>query len=162
MWHFSYWVVGRMVWPFLVDCLFLVYWLVQHGADYLDSVFNSCFQLQYVSCKPCMLGNFAYFFLLSADFFQNYFFLNILSGIPWECQMVWIQIRTDVLSVLILVQTVLQRLSADNKSCCLQGKINVNYLSYTTGAWSSILKLLLNAKTENLIMSLRSNDQEWN
>ena len=32
----------------------------------------------------------------------------------------------------------------------------------TTGAWSSILKSLLNPKTENLIMSLRSNDQEWN
>ena len=55
-----------------------------------------------------MLGNFACF-LLSADFFLfsliNFFQKN-LSGIPSECQTVWIQIRSDVLSGLIWVQTV--------------------------------------------------------
>ena len=30
-------------------------------------------------------------FLSSADFFQNQPFLKILSGIPSECQTVWIQ-----------------------------------------------------------------------
>ena len=35
--------------------------------------------------------------LLSADFFQNLLFQKIISGTPSECQMVWIQIRTDVI-----------------------------------------------------------------
>ena len=35
------------------------------------------------------------------------------SGISSECQLVWIQIRPDIMSGLIWVQTVLQRLSAD-------------------------------------------------
>ena len=37
-------------------------------------------------------------FLLSADFFQNQLFRKILSGIPSECQTVWIQFRPDILS----------------------------------------------------------------
>ena len=45
-------------------------------------------------------------FLSSADFFQNQLFRKILSGIPSECQTVWIQIRPDILSDLIWVQTV--------------------------------------------------------
>ena len=45
-------------------------------------------------------------FLSSADFFQNYLFQKILSGTLSECQTVWIQVRTDILSVLIWVQTV--------------------------------------------------------
>ena len=45
-------------------------------------------------------------FLSSADFFQNQLFRKILSGIPSECQIVFIQIRPDVLSGLIWVQTV--------------------------------------------------------
>ena len=46
-------------------------------------------------------------FMLSADFFHDQlFFLKILSGIPSECQTVWIQIRPDILSGLIWVQTV--------------------------------------------------------
>ena len=46
------------------------------------------------------------FFLSSADFFQNRLFRIVLSGIPSECQIVWIQIRPDILSGLIWVQTV--------------------------------------------------------
>ena len=45
-------------------------------------------------------------FLSSADFFQNHLFQNILSGISPECQAVWIQIRPDILSGLICIQTV--------------------------------------------------------
>ena len=51
-----------------------------------------------------MLCNFLYF-LSSADFFQNQLFRKILLGTLSECQMVWTQIRNDVLSVLICVQT---------------------------------------------------------
>ena len=42
--------------------------------------------------------------LTSADFFKKNL-QNILSGTLSECQTVWIQIRTDILSVLIWVQT---------------------------------------------------------
>ena len=52
----------------------------------------------------CLLGNFSRF-LSSADFFKI-IFLNLLSGIPLECQTVWIQIRPYVLLGLIWVQTV--------------------------------------------------------
>ena len=38
--------------------------------------------------------------------FQNPTFKINLSGIPWKCQTVWIQIRPDILSGLICVQTV--------------------------------------------------------
>ena len=38
--------------------------------------------------------------------FQNQLFRKILSGKPWECQTVWIQIRPDILSGQIWVQTV--------------------------------------------------------
>ena len=47
--------------------------------------------------------------------FQNNFTQNIISGTFSECQTVWIQIRTDIQSVLILVQTICKWLSADNK-----------------------------------------------
>ena len=43
---------------------------------------------------------------LSADFFQNHLFRKIISGIQSEYQTVWIQIRPDILSGLIWIQTV--------------------------------------------------------
>ena len=42
----------------------------------------------------------------SADFFQNHLFQKTLSGIPSECQAVWMQIRPHILWGLIWVQTV--------------------------------------------------------
>ena len=42
----------------------------------------------------------------SVDFFQNQLFLKILSGIPSECQTDWNQIRPDILSGLIWIQSV--------------------------------------------------------
>ena len=51
----------------------------------------------------CMLGNFYMLLSSSADFFQiNFCDTGTLS----ECQTIWIQIRTDVESVLIWLQTV--------------------------------------------------------
>ena len=41
--------------------------------------------------------------------FSNQFFGKILSGIPSECQTVWIQIRPDISSGLIWIQTVYKR-----------------------------------------------------
>ena len=51
----------------------------------------------------CMLGNFECMLLSSADFFQNQLFP---SGIPSECQTVWIEIMPYILSGLIWVQTI--------------------------------------------------------
>ena len=58
-----------------------------------------------------MLGNFSCF-LSSVDFFffffffENLLFQKNLSCIPSECQTVWVQIRSDILSGQIWVQTV--------------------------------------------------------
>ena len=52
----------------------------------------------------CMLDNFACFFV-ACDIFFN-FLKKILSEILSECQTVWIQIRPDILSRLIWIQTV--------------------------------------------------------
>ena len=46
------------------------------------------------------------FFLSSADFFHNLLFQKIPSVALSESQAIWIQIRTDILSVLIWVKTV--------------------------------------------------------
>ena len=54
-----------------------------------------------------MLGNFACFFVVCGFFLQINFinFQKNLSGIPPECQTVWIQIRPSILSGLVWVQT---------------------------------------------------------
>ena len=46
------------------------------------------------------------FFVVCCFFLHTHLFLNILSGIPSECQTVWIQIRSDILSGLTWVQAV--------------------------------------------------------
>ena len=51
-----------------------------------------------------MLGNFACF-LSSVDYYF-FFFKKNLSGLPSECHTVGIQVRSDVLSGLICVETV--------------------------------------------------------
>ena len=68
--------------------------------------------------------------LLSADFFQNYFYQKILSGILWECQRVWIHIRTDILSVLIWVQTVFKGYQQMTKVCWLFSKLTFSKKSF--------------------------------
>ena len=49
---------------------------------------------------------FAEFMQYKLKLFQNELFQKILSGALSECQIVWIQIRTYILLVLIWVQTV--------------------------------------------------------
>ena len=55
----------------------------------------------------CMLGNFACFFVICGlfYFFFKLIFKTNLSGIPSVCQIVWIQIRPNILLGLIWVQT---------------------------------------------------------
>ena len=50
-----------------------------------------------------------FFFVVCLLFSKTFFFPKILSGVPSECQTVWIQIRPDILSGLIWVQTVCKR-----------------------------------------------------
>ena len=59
----------------------------------------------------CLLGNFKFscFFCRLLIFFQNQLFQKILLGIRPESQIVWIQIRPDVLSGLIWVLTICKR-----------------------------------------------------
>ena len=55
----------------------------------------------------CMLCNFSCFFCCHLQtFFKINVFKKILSGTLSKCQMVWIQIRIDIMSVLIRIQTV--------------------------------------------------------
>ena len=57
--------------------------------------------------------------LSSADLFQNWGLKRILSGTQSECLTLWIQVRTDNSVGPDLGTNVLQRLSADDKSCRL-------------------------------------------
>ena len=61
--------------------------------------------------------------LPSADFFQNLLFQKILSGTLSECQMVWIQIRTYMLLVLILVKTVCKGYQQTTKVAASQERV---------------------------------------
>ena len=57
--------------------------------------------------KNCTLGNFSYFVVVCwFFFFKINFFEKNLSGVPSDCQTDWIQIRPDILSSLIWVQSV--------------------------------------------------------
>ena len=73
-------------------------------------------------------GKFFHAFLLSADFCQNQLFRKVLSGIPSECQTDWIKIRSDVLSSLIVVQTVCKSYQ--------QTTVNVSYSIHRKGNYS--------------------------
>ena len=59
---------------------------------------------------------FAHWLKLHAEFFQNQYFPTILSGIPSECQTVWIKIRRDVFTGPDPGSNCLQMLSADDTS----------------------------------------------
>ena len=69
-----------------------------------------------------MLGNFFLLLLSSADFFHYYLSQKIVSGTVSECQIVWIQIRTDNVSP-DPGSNSLQRLSADDNSPLARKKL---------------------------------------
>ena len=76
-----------------------------------------------------MLGNFCMFFFLlyflsSADLFQNQLFQKILSGTLSECQAVWNQIRTDILSLLIWFQTICKGYHQTTKEVASKERVN--------------------------------------
>ena len=72
-----------------------------------------------------MLGNSACF-LSSVDFFFKItFFQRNLLGIPSVCQSVWIQIRPDILSGLICVQTVCKRYQQTTKVTTSRKRVDI-------------------------------------
>ena len=60
-----------------------------------------CAEIKVILSSHAILSSAVVFFLK-----KNQLFLKILSGIPPECQILWIQFRPDILSGLIWVQTV--------------------------------------------------------
>ena len=79
--------------------------------------------LQKLSADDKSRSEFCMLLLSSADIFQTQPFQKILSGIQSEFQTVWIQIRTDILSVLIWVQTVCKGCQQTTKVAA--GKVRV-------------------------------------
>ena len=76
------------------------------------------------------------FLLSSADFFSKLTFKKIkinfqkiLSGTLKECQTVWVQIRTDIMSVLIGVQTVCKGYQQTTKVAASKEKVKF-YMNY--------------------------------
>ena len=69
-------------------------------------------------------------FLLSANIFQN-----ILPGITSECQTAWIQIRPNILSDLIWVQTVCKEYQQMTKVAASKDRVNSAY-------WVTLLCIL--------------------
>ena len=63
----------------------------------------------------CMLGNCSCFYFRLLTFFKKKFLKINHSVPPSECQTVWIQIKPDILVVLVWVQTVCKRLLAHDK-----------------------------------------------
>ena len=78
----------------------------------------------------CMLGNSSCFYLRLLTFFKIKFLQINHPDPPWECQTVWIKIKTDILLVFIWVQTVCKRLLADdNILLSMQRVTTVKYFS---------------------------------
>ena len=74
-------------------------------------------------------------FLSSTDIIQNELFRRILSGIRSECQPVWIQIRPDVLSGQIWVQTVFK--SYQQTTVGVRGLLHHEYAISTKTDWAN-------------------------
>ena len=79
----------------------------------------------------CMLGNFSWFFFVV--FFVNFYFQNIPSWTKSECQMVWIQIRTDFLLVLIWVQLFAKVICRRQKSPLARKELNIQKFHWYYG-----------------------------
>ena len=80
--------------------------MFQFNIPFQDLVRGPMFVMVAFRLNSLPPGKFFHAFLSSADFFQNQVFRKIISGIPSECQTDWIQIRPDILSGLICVQSV--------------------------------------------------------
>ena len=77
-----------------------------------------------------MLGKFLMLLLSSADFFKIINFKK-KSGTLSKCQMVWIQIRTNILLVLIWVQTVCKGYQQMTKVATSKERFKCNKIMFT-------------------------------
>ena len=100
----------------------------------------------------CMLGNFACFFIVWIFYLKTEFFKKNLLGIPSEYQTVWIQIRPDILSGLIWVQTVCKAYQQRKKSTLAGKELKGLFLKAT---WSCEIEVCHMGKKPN------SNRQRW-
>ena len=73
------------------------------GSIGMDHIIGHCGELCYQLFAHWVVLNTSCCLLI---LFQIQLFLKLLSGIPSECQTVWIQIKPDILSGLVWVQTV--------------------------------------------------------
>ena len=84
--------------------------IIQNLIRYMqECVYILTFSLSYRTTCPihfCPLGHFSQFFFRLLIFFKIDFYKKMISRIPSECQTFWIQIRPNVMSGLIWVQTV--------------------------------------------------------
>ena len=80
---------------------------------------QDCYKhVPYSPLTLCILGNFSYSSCRLPTFFKKFF-----SGTLSECQTVWIQIRTDIMSVLIWVQLFAKIISRQQKSPLTRKKL---------------------------------------
>ena len=79
--------------------------------------------------------------LLSADFFSKLILSKNLSGTLSERQMLWIQIRSEILSILIRVKTVCKVYQQMTKVATCKERVKMRAMSY-----SQFLKLFKNTK----------------
>ena len=79
----------------------------------------------------CMLGNCSCFYFRLLTFFKIKYLKINHQGPPSECQTVWIQIKTDILLILIWVQTVC-------KGYCQTTKLSTGMQRVITGKYFSV------------------------
>ena len=105
-------------------------------------------QRSHKSCLPCKI------WWTSTKFYNLNFLLHFpltlcrknLSGIPSECQTVWIQIRPDVLSCLIRVQTVCKGYQQTTKVATSWEQVRFYHVHFTT--CKCVYKLMDKCQTE--------------
>ena len=89
--------------------------------------------------------------MLTASFL--YFLKKNLSGTLSECQMIWIQIKTDILLPLIWVQTVCKDYQQTTKVAASKERVKAVYIMCTRREFSGIINLfsvIINLFSENI------------
>ena len=77
-----------------------------------------------ISCLNSMHAGLFFMLFCRMLIFSKSIFKKTLSGIPSACQTVWIQIRTDIMLVLIWVQTVCKGYLQTTKVAASKKRVN--------------------------------------
>ena len=86
------------------------------------------------------LSCFSLFCCSMLTFFQIKLFQKILSGTLSQCQTIWIQISTDILSVLIWVQTVCKDYQPTTNVAASKEIVKLNFLMGLTTCFTERLR----------------------